>query len=266
MGSRFTWLIVGFLALPASAEVTVTPVMIRETRTRELVKPDPAASRFFSSELEITLKLSGKELDGATEYQLPTVSEAIDDTSASLVDKENPFSGFQQIQRHSFGPQAQKTPPTSDFEVKVSLKVPARNAKALKSVKGAVKVRAGGEKKEVLVKSPGAMAGKAIEDPALTAAKVGIKFADAKAGKPANPRELMLDITGDRTPIKSMEVIGADGNAVSNGFSSFTFNGNTQYSVSLNKPLDETMSLRVSLIIGQQVLDVPFELKDLPLP
>ncbi|QOV91514.1 hypothetical protein [Humisphaera borealis] len=248
---------------PAWSAVTVTPTRVRETRVVALTKADANESRFFDrSELEITLKLSGPEMQDATEYKMPTITEATDDTGASLLPKDKPFSGFQQVQRDTFG-SSPKKPPTTDVEIRTNLATAARKATTLKSVKGSLQIRAGGEKKQVVVKDVKSLAGKSIEDPALAAAKIGVKVEPAK---PKSDRELALEITGDKSPIKSIEVVDAAGKVVSNGYSSFGFSGTTKYSVSLEKPLDASMSVRINMVIGQQLIDVPFEFKDLQLP
>lgn len=150
---------------PAWSAVTVTPTRVRETRVVALTKADANESRFFDrSELEITLKLSGPEMQDATEYKMPTITEATDDTGASLLPKDKPFSGFQQVQRDTFG-SSPKKPPTTDVEIRTNLATAARKATTLKSVKGSLQIRAGGEKKQVVVKDVKSLAGKSIEDP-----------------------------------------------------------------------------------------------------
>jgi hypothetical protein len=260
-------------ALPSDvrAEIAVTPVKLRETRTQNLTPPGQKAHQFFmGSDLSITLKLSGPEMKDATDYRPPAVTEATDDTGASLVEKkQGGGSMFRAIQRmeFNFDDQGKKLPPSSDVDVDVQLKMPARAAKKLSIVKGTIALRAGGEKKTVTVKNPKGMLGKSIEDPALTAANLKVKVLDPKAARGfGGANSLALEVTGDLTPIKGIEVLDAAGKKVNFGHSSFGMNNVSTYQIDLQKPLDETMTLNINLVIGQKVIDVPFELKDVALP
>jgi hypothetical protein len=264
-------LTIAALSSDVRAEIAVTPVKLRETRTQNLTPPGQKPPQFFmGSDMTITLKLSGPEMKDATEYRPPQVTAATDDTGASLIEKN--LSGgnmFQTIQRMEFGfdEKGKKTEPSTDVDVDVQLKLPARTAKKLALVKGTIALRAGGEKKTVTVKNPKLLFGKPIEDPALAAANLKVKVLDPKTARGfGGANTLGLEVTGDLTPLKSIDVLDAAGKKVNFGHSSFGANNVSTYQVDLQQPLDEKMTLNLNLVIGQKVIDVPFELKDVALP
>jgi hypothetical protein len=62
-------------------------------------------------------------------------------------------------------------------------------------------------------------------------------------------------------------VVDASGRKVSDGMSSWTINGGpVQKSLSLRRPLDDSMKLVAKLTLNRKVTKVPFDLKDIKLP
>lgn len=268
------------------AKVSAKATTITEHRVKELVKPKAddegdgggmmMMMRGMPPGLVVTLRLEGKEIDNATQYGQLKILEAVDDTGASLAPGKEKRGGF------GFGGGAAGGEGFTDFPsaamqdkqpepvFDVTLKLPSRKATKLAKLRGEVSVKAGGEAKVISVPKVKGMAGKSLQDPALKTAKLKIDVvdpADAEGFAPGGAgTTVALKITGDAGAITSVTVVDATGESVSQGHSSTGFGKSTDYSVFLSKPLDDTMALKVELVVGQKVVKVPFEVKDLQLP
>jgi hypothetical protein len=115
------------------------------------------------------------------------------------------------------------------------------------------------------------MLGKAVTDPALAAAGVKVTVLDPKKAKAGlnfgggDEPGITLEITGPEDAIEKMEVIEG-GKNVSNGSSSFGMNDKRTTTLSLEKPLTDAVTVKLHLMVGQKLVDVPIDLKDIPLP
>ena len=125
-----------------------------------------------------------------------------------------------------------------------------------------LEVLAGGEEKVVTLTKLKSMQGKPLADPVLKAAGINGKVTKPSGDDPA----LTVDYTGGTDAIKEVEILDAAGNSVSNGRFSTGFGGTQSVSYQLSKPLDDTMTMKMHLIVGQKTVKVPFELKDVKLP
>ncbi len=105
--------------------------------------------------------------------------------------------------------------------------------------------------------------GQSLKDATLDAAKLQIKLAK---GDEKETNQLTMEVTGPMAAIQKAEVVDAKGESVNNGYSRFGGGGTSTYGLSLGRPLDDTMTLKLTLIIGQKIVDVPLDLKDIPLP
>ena len=208
---------------------------------------------------------------------MATVIEVLDDTGAVLSrDHAVLFGGdgFTSL----LSPFATEHSSDQNGEVTLALAVPAaaRKATKLTSVKGEVHFRAGGEKKTLTVNAIKTRFGTELKDSALDLAKLKISVLD-----PAGPKGkrwhaeqspiILLDVTGDKDAIASIDVLDAESKNVSDdhNFMMKTVDANSftySYGVNLKAPLNDQMKLRIQLYVGQQMVKVPFELHDIPLP
>ena len=157
------------------------------------------------------------------------------------------------------------------FRVKIELGPAARKAVKIRSVKGEFEVLAGGKEAAVTAKGLPAMIGKSIEDPQLKQAGVQIKLVDPKkAGAgffgAGGPNSLSLQMTGTITNIQKVEILDQADKDVTQGNMSSGSDKESNVTYELKQPLDDTMTLKVKLLIGQKTVKVPFELKDIELP
>ena len=252
-------------ALPADAKVQVKPMRVEETRVKN-IQP-PAANTFagFPESLTVTVHLEGPELNGPATVAKVDVTQATDDTGKSLQHAER-FPGL--------------TPPPAPplpgekkeqgLSVTIPLETSARKASRIAVLKGSIQLHAGGQAKTVVAGKVKALLGKSVTDPALTAAKVNVKVIDPKASgagfAPPNGDSLTVEVSGDTAALEKVEIDDASGQDVSNGGFSSESNGKKQIGVSMNAPLTDATTLKLHLIVGQKLLTVPLDLKDVPLP
>jgi hypothetical protein len=262
--SMKTQLVVMLLAASAALAadvVSVKPTEISETRVKQIVK----GNSWDKSGLEITLHVEGATVDAATAFGKMKFTTAVDDAGGDLKPKEEKgfFSGpsedkFNKIDRFM------QEKGAKGFDVRLKLALPKRSAKTIKEIKGEMQVLAGGDEKVVEVKNLATQAGKSIDDPALKAAGLQIKFTKAQAD--ASKTDLPVEVKGDPNNIKEVEILDASGQKINQGYSSGSFGGAEQISYMLSKPLDDTMTMKIHVLVGQKTMPVPFDLTNLELP
>jgi hypothetical protein len=253
------------IAVASLAAVKVQPAEVLETRLATLIKKENVFSS-DSSRLQVKLRVDGPEVKGATKWGKVKLAEAIDDAGTDLKPKKDD-SGFsfgrnddlEEISRSGMSDEEKKS---SGFDVTISLALPARKASAIKSLKGEFEVMAGGEEKVVTLTKLKSMQGKPLADPVLKAAGINGKVAKPTGDDPA----FTVDYTGGTGAIKDVEILDAAGNNISNGRFSSGFGDAQNVSYQLSKPLDDTMTMKMHLVVGQKTVKVPFDLKDVKLP
>jgi hypothetical protein len=223
-------------------------------------------------QVTLTLRLAGAEVSGAREYGRLRITEATDDTGASI--KPEQFSAgdeFMPLPGSAFGdaPDASRPP-----ELQVALAAPPRTATRIARVKGELYVKAGGRTDVVTVAAVSDRIGKPVVHPALKAARLTVAIVDPKTAKPedglppdaAGGNTLTVKIVGDNSAVKRIEVVGPHGQSVSPGRSSSTSGNITIHTLMLERTLDASMSLKIETLSGQKLVRVPLDLKDIPLP
>lgn len=196
------------------------------------------------------------------------VTEATDDTGADLKPAPGPVGDdgtteFPPVRRQTGAQTYEELP---GFYAPAKLKLPARQARKLASLKGEIRVLAGGGDKPQTITVPNvkSLGGKTASHPDLSRAGVTLQVAEPSQ---IDDRGLSVMISG-RTPRDvSFSVIDADGKRISRGGSGDGSGGGARYwRIDLERPLRDSDSLTVSLPIGQKQVTVPFALKDVELP
>jgi len=251
------------LAAVSLGAVKVQPAEVLETRLVTLIKKENVFSS-DSSRLQVKLNVDGPEVKGATKWGKVKLTEAVDDAGTDLKPKKEDggfsFSRNADLEEISrFGEEEKKS---SAFDATIQLSLPARKATAIKSLKGEFEVLAGGEEKTVTLTKLKSMQGKPLDDPTLKAAGINGTVAKPQGGDPA----LAIDYKGSTDAIKEVEILDASGASVSSGRFSSGFGDTQNVNYLLSKPLDDTMTMKMHLIVGQKTVKVPFELKDVKLP
>lgn len=237
----------------AHGEVKVSIGEISDRRT---------TGKFFKG-LELTLKLSGPELAEAKGMRA-TIKDAADDTGKALQPNERAGdnSAFQPLKKpfgSGFGGDKAKA---DEFELKLEFENPARAAKTLKAINGAVELlMPARDPQSVITAHPVKDAGKALANPALQAAGVEITFTAPKG----NEFGYSLKDAGNK--IAAVEFCSPDGKPLeTQGRMTSRFNkGPQQVSVTLESAPADAIA-KIYLLTDKSVLNVPIALNSVPLP
>jgi hypothetical protein len=235
------------------------PARIEEVRTLILV--DDKISRTPAS-LKLTLSLSGPEAESAVRYGNVKFEEAVDDKGSSLLPAKDTFHEAAKFKdysnaffrKSSFGAK-------NDPQVELDLALPARQATKIARLRGTLDLAEQGtiQTNELVLKGAGK---KALTIPA----NAGVEIA-ATVGSGGAVRSIGIEITGDESAVESLEVVDASGRKISNGMSSWAFNGGpVQKTLTLRQPRDDTMKLVANIALNRKITKVPFDLKDIKLP
>ncbi len=244
--------------VPAAAHsgpfrITVEDVMVTEHRTLESTE---VTARVF-------VALSAQPGTSALRVGRWQVVEVVDDTGASLrlddaadpFDRDLPEPG-DDAEAVSYGGDRWRRLDASD---NFAIKAPAAGARTLKSVKLKIRMAFGGAEvsREFKVAD--------FKDKAeMTIAKAGITV--TKVGREENAFVMEYDIAGKFEGSPAFELLDADGRPVPNhGGGSQSSGAHTRRSWSLPKTA-AVAAVRVKARVGQRIIEVPFELADVPLP
>jgi hypothetical protein len=241
----------------------VAAVGAREVRGTNRIEPDSSSSG--GPGLTVTLRVEG--LDQPARSGRVVVTEAKDDTGADL--KPELRSGgagepteFPPATRRTGANTVEELPA---FYARVPLKLPARQARKLASLKGEIRLVTGGGDKPKPIKIPGinTLYGKTVDHPDLARAGVTVQVAEHSE---IEPLVLSVMISGRVPRDASVSVIDADGKSITAGGSGSVGDGAAYWQTHLKRPLRDSDALTVSVPVGQKPVTVPFELKDVELP
>lgn len=257
-----------------ATDVTETRVSLAKGKKKPMFAPE--------SELKVTLHVEGDEVKGASSYGKLRIETATDSAGTDLKPKEERsfFGGsdddFTSLtddmarMRMGMSDDDKKDKPLEAFDIELKLGVSARKATTIATLKGSFQVLAGGQEKVVTAKKLSTLTGKALDDPALKDAGLTITVADPKKAKASifgsDPNSITLQIKGDLKNLADVEILDAKGESVSNSTMSTGEEDNKTYTYGLEQPPDDTLQLRIKVLVGQKTVNVPFELKDVPLP
>jgi len=263
-------------SVQATEPVTVTPIRITETRTRQFKGESGFGA---TNEMKLILHVEGKPVASAACCGQIEVTEAKDNAGNDLRPEKRGFfrglrRGFEPVRSGMLGmfqPKDQK-----GFYVELSLAPASRKATRIATLKGQFQVLVGGQEHTVTVsKLPGRL-GKPIEDPTLKAAGLKVKLLDPKQRKasalggllglsPEGPA-LGLQIEGDLTALKEVEVVNAQGRDLVSATMSTGSQKSKTYTYSLKEPLTDKVTLKIHVYVGLKKTTVSFDLKDIELP
>ncbi|MBP7936584.1 MAG: hypothetical protein KA354_18235 [Phycisphaerae bacterium] len=229
----------------------------------------------------LRLRAEGKGIQAGMRAENIKIIEAVDDTGqrirsspeatgmadastwrgdASLPDWASPgVSGIQAKE------------PRKSIDVQIRLTSPSRKATKLARVKGEFDIRIGGSGKSASFRNLPASLGKTLNDPVLKDASVAITLVEPKEedGQDAGAANnvLTLRVRGNlKQQSGKVELLDNRGNDVVRSKTSMSMGGTTTLTYDLKKPLDNTMVLKVSFLVGQKPTTVPFDLRDIELP
>ncbi len=264
------------LAIPAygAQKIKIMPVQLVETRAKQFKKKVKFPS---TSELKLTIHVEGDQVNDATSYGKIKFDEAADDAGTDLKPKKakgmSSFGGsddeFKPLRSGMMGMRQEED--EKGFRLELSLGLPSRKAILISRLKGEFQVLAGGTEKTVTIKKPKNLIGKKVEDPVLEAAGLEARILDPKKKKGGwfsmgGENSLSIELKGDLKAVQKMDVIDAKGKSLTSGHMSMGDHKKKTYSYDLDKPLDDTTTLKIELLVGLKTITVPLDLKDLELP
>ena len=296
MGSAVLACVAAAPATRPAGPPTVRAEAIEESRARNAVKLHVASS--LGDELTLRIGYTAA-LGSPTAYGSWHLRQATDDLGTDLrppppSDRKPPATTqeFEAMLENATDAVESNAPFTSlypdllksqrddgatDFKVTLRLGLAPRSATRIARLAGDVTVYTGGTPKTVTFDHPTRLYGHRLDDPALRAAGVTVDLLPANA--PEDPNEFTIVSAGPHVRLRcrgdlramvdpKIEVVGHDGKTAASGFSDAIDADRTDQTLtlSLDRPLDDTMSIRVAVIVGRRSVVVPFDLRDLKLP
>lgn len=244
----------GTLALGAAPETTVSLASITEVRGAS-----PA-----EGELRITLRFEGAAAAGALDYDRVRISSARDDLGTSLQPPETAATGPGRLKRDG-----------AAALLALLLQPAPRAARTISELSGSVILR-GYRRQLVVIPSVRTLAGKAAEDPLFKAHGIEAFVTDPAQSQPGIPdaaemerlREHAVSIrfSGQPQKILGVELLDAAGNLLPTRTTSFGGGRSVLFTASADRPLPADVRARVAIPTSPEDVEVPFSLKNIPLP
>ena len=270
--------------LPTNESGTSAKLLrVAESRFADVNQParnkSDDSSRFFSSfgpenALTVTIELRGDAVPHATHYG-KVVLEGKDSKGEAIVLHESYAAGLTdlrtemtQIDRNMMY-LGRNDVPEDVIQVELKCALPARDATALRDMRGKIKLRSG-KPEDVPVSNLADSRGKKIEHPTLARAGLEILVVASKGGSmmaSGDPsRNLTLMVSGESEAMMDLDLVDAQGEALHNSTMWSTIGSSTQYTLMCEKPLPDDASLKVTVLTQSRTIDVPFHFTNIPLP
>jgi hypothetical protein len=181
------------------------------------------------------------------------------------------FRKFDEPMRMGMMGMGDRAPAAPKPELELGLKQPSRKATKIVTIRGEVEVMSGGTRKQVDVSGLAARVGKTVEDPALKQAGIEVEVMDPKQAEEfmmgdGEQQGVALRISGNLVALAEVDLVDARGQSVSQGKASSESDGVRKQFISMAKAPDAGTRLRLSVDVGQKLVIVPIELKEVPLP
>jgi len=260
-------LLVGLLVLGSSrlVQAGVEAAAFRIEESRSVAFGDDKVSRTPPS-LKLVLSLTGPEAESSVRYGELKLDQAVDDLGTSLIPTKDTFKDAAKFKAYSnefFRKSnfANKGKPAAP-EVELTLAPAKRSATKIVRLRGTLNLAEPGTIQTI---ESGPLKGAGKKTLVIPAeARLGV-IADVAAGE--DVRSIGIEITGDENALESIQVVDGTGRDVSGGMSSWSFNGGPAHkSLSLKKPLDDSMKLVAKVALNRKITKVAFDLRDVALP
>ncbi len=257
---------------PASSAPSVQIVQIHEVRHKDLRK-NPPKSQFGSvnpdaqERLSVTIEITGDAAARAEKYGFIEITKAEDDQGKTIKPREGfgmntiPHDRFVDVARDSmFFWEEEK--PKDKLRIDLHFDVAARSSKSLKTLTGKLKLFIIKERKEVIVADILSMQGKMIENELLKSAGLNIKVAKVDEKSKA----VTLETTGNQDSLLELALVDAAGKEINVMLMTTTSGGQTSRSLQPEESAPADARLKLTVGLGQETVEVPFNFTDIPLP
>lgn len=252
------------------SSLKVFPVAIGEDRAFDLeLKPgesEPTYSRRDWSNLWILFDVQGKIVEKVTHYGHVRITSATDNRGRSLKVNTNAYwqdavNGYVQINRHVMFPD-QDEPPNDRVRIRLHLDVPQRTAESV-SVCGTVRLKIS----EVGHIGFGELPQKTGRIDNAESAKLGLRLELTGSSESAGMKSFSFEVGGKSERVLNALLLDHDGQFLTaSGLSPRRPNGKREFFVQLGAQASAHAELVLTVEVGEESFDVPFEFKDLRLP
>ncbi|MDZ7616340.1 MAG: SHD1 domain-containing protein [Patescibacteria group bacterium] len=213
--------------------------------------------------LIVSILARGEAAAQAVAFGFVAASQAEDDAGGALSASEDgfgmddPSTEFVLVDRRD---EFFAKHPAQGVRIPLSFAPPGQPIKRIALLQGTFKLRTGGTQQTVIVKGPFPKGGKALAEPALTAAQLVIR------ARSDDPSGVVLEIEGDREVITRLELTDAAGKELQEGYSTSESGGPLVYTLFASEKLPADVQVRIHLVADAKVIDVPFKFENLAVP
>ena len=251
------------LAADGSDAIQLKVEKVLEYRTKTI---EGEADDQESASLNVHVLLQGKPVLGAARYG-QIKFKATDDKGTDLKMRESFLDEKEWLAIDREGLKIESPLPADAMRVQLSMAAAPRGATKIATLSGSVKVLAG-TPVEVVIDDPASRAGKEIEHVELTKAglKITLTTFNGRGGAGLGVYA-KFKVVGKEWAIAKMDAIDADGKVRSDGSAA---SGGVvtplSYEIYGQAALPDGAKLRITVLSDLKEIEVPIELKDVPLP
>jgi hypothetical protein len=270
-------LFVGFWAVSPSVagDVTVKVLKIAETRHKDVAASkgggrSAMANPFDTSKLAVTIELAGKAIEKAVKYGYIKITSATTDGGDKLeVLGSNEFgshneSSYSDINRE-FMYSWNEEKPKDRIKFDLAFKAPPRGVTGIAAIRGVLKVLTVDEVKTVTFDGIRSKQGSALASPVLQQAGVTVKVLEP-AKNADSSKSVRLEMMDPGDVVHELKLVTVSGEDINASKMTMTVGSMKQIQLDSWEPLPKDVRLKVSVAVGQEVVEVPISLNNLPLP
>ena len=257
---------------PSEAKPVVRVITVHEVRHEDLRKNPPksqlgGAYRGDQERLAVTIEITGDAAARAEKYGFIQITKAEDDQGKAIKPREgfgmdtNPHDRLVDVDRESMF-FWEKTKPNDKLRVTLYFDAPARSSKALKTLMGKLKLFVIKERKEVIVADILSMQGKTIENDVLKSAGLIIKVTKVEDKSKA----VTFETSGNEDSLLEMALVDAAGKEINVATMTTMLNGQVSRTLHPVESVPADVRLKLTVGLGQETVEVPFNFADIPLP
>ncbi len=256
----------------ASTAPSVQIVEIREVRHKDLRKTPPkpqfgGGQSDARERLAVTIEITGDAAARAEKFGFVQITKAEDDQGKALKPRDgfgmntNPHDRFVDVDRDSMF-FWEETRPKNKLRITLYFDAPARSSKALKTLTGKLKLFVIKERKEVIVTDILSMQGKTIENDLLKSAGLIIKVTNVEDKSKA----VTFETSGNQDSLLELALVDAAGKGINVATMTMTLGGTTSRTLQPVETVPVDARLKLTIGLGQKMIEVPFSFTDIPLP
>lgn len=241
-----------------------------ETRVQRYVPSERAPVE--EGKLELGLEIRGDAINPGSQISKIEVTEATDDAQTDLTPDQEVLEritnweiSLPPLLGERKGAQARV------LRLLLPLKLPARTAKVIRSVRGTLTLSAGGETEDVTVGDIPGKIGELLEDPKLAECGLEIRIIDPKdalaeeRNDDAVSFKVGIEVTGNTSLLRTVDVVDENDRSIANGVTLLDYKTHKKVFVHLIHGLDNVPRLKIRFLSGATEVVVPFEASDLKL-